>query len=798
MKSTNLIYQIEEASKVIGNTWPLYSFVTSNPLNDLQDLHFSEAVDKIKSLLDAKVYPSATMFRKAWDNGEIKKNELVPLLKEHGFNTTPTDCLEIMGCESILEIKNQNHQLDRIMVKWLSTFLDEGLAEWEMPGKDRGFYMAWRQLVPFDAESGKPSLASIPSLSEQALSQLTEGCTGEEIQSIFTHHLAALPGWAGYIKHRNLQPHAWQDAFPVHLQDYLAVRLWTAKLLQVDILPKTTKDKDNSEVQQLKYIWLKAWEKSWQKRLMQKLEKASTWTAKEANRESIPDAQFVFCIDTRSEMIRRHVESTGNYETFGYAGFFGVAMDYENPKDGLSHKSCPPILDSSYAVSESAQKNKNEQKRTLDAQIEKQRFWNYFLKRMKNMLPSSFGFVEGSGFFYGLQMFLKTMVPGAMYNMSKTNEASYESACEPHLENKGCNSSSELNISAEEKAMLVKSAFELMGWKQFAPLILFIGHGSHSANNPYGSSLDCGACAASPGRHNARLLAKLANEPEVRQILKDKFLIKIPERTYFVGGEHNTTTDQIVLFDFTIPNSHKQQISILRKDLRKIQETATQERLGINTGSIYRAQINASNWGETRPEWGLAKNASFIIAPRTTTQNLSLDGRSFLHSYDWKTDKEGKILETIMQGPMVVTQWINNHYYFSTVDNNTFGGGTKVTNNITGKFGVVQGNGGDLKIGLPWESLYTSKETPFHAPLRLSVVIQAPLDTVRAIINQNNNLKSLIDNEWIYIIVMDPVKNGVFYSYQKNLGWSSNSKKKVIPSKSKTKLGKNMPEKVLA
>jgi len=60
-----------------------------------------------------------------------------------------------------------------------------------------------------------------------------------------------------------------------------------------------------------------------------------------------------------------------------------------------------------------------------------------------------------------------------------------------------------------------------MGWEHFAPLVLFVGHGSKTANNPFGSSLDCGACAANPGRHNARLLAALANEKGVRKILAE-------------------------------------------------------------------------------------------------------------------------------------------------------------------------------------------------------------------------------------------------------------------------------------
>ena len=791
MKLINLKHHIDKASKVIGNTWPLYSFVTSNPLSGYEQLPFSEAVHQAKQILNARVYPKASIYRKAWETGEIEKVELIQTLKENGFESSPESYLEQMESERPIETKNENHDLDRIMVKWLSAFMDEGLAEWEMPFKKSGFYKAWRQLAPYDAEVGKISRKDIPKTSEEVLSEILSGYPEQEVHTIFTYHLAALPGWTGYIKHRSTQ--AWQEAYPIELKDYLAVRLWTAKQLKMEVLPPVIGNNGNSEIVKLQYLWLKAWEQSWQNRLMSHLEKESIAVQEGGHSNRTPDAQFAFCIDTRSELIRRHVESAGNYETFGYAGFFGIAMDYESSSDGISHKSCPPIVDSCYSVSEIAQNNKSQEKKVQDRKNEVRKFWNYFLKRMKNMLPSTFGFVEGSGFFYGMQLLFRTITPAPLYRFTQRNNSTYESVCEPEILKSG---EKDFNIPAEEKATIVKSAFELMGWKQFAPLILFVGHGSHSANNPFGSSLDCGACAASPGRHNARMLAKLANDLEVRRIVKEKFHIEIPETTFFLGAEHNTTTDEIVLFDSSLPGSHQKQVESLKKNLQKVQETATQERLGATRNSLSQAQTNASNWGETRPEWGLAKNASFIIAPRKATRNLALDGRSFLHSYDWKTDKEGQVLETIMQGPMVVTQWINNHYYFSTVDNDKFGGGTKVTHNITGKFGVVQGNGGDLKTGLPWESLYTSKDTPYHPPLRLSVIIQAPLDQVKTIIAKNESLKALADNEWVYLIVMDPLEGGTFYRYERNVGWSSTSDEKTT-TKKKT-LRRNMPEEVLA
>ena len=382
------------------------------------------------------------------------------------------------------------------------------------------------------------------------------------------------------------------------------------------------------------------------------------------------------------------------------------------------------------------------------------------------MLPSAFGFVEGSGFFYGITLFLRTVIPGPLYNPKKKEKNSFETICNPHLHPIG-NSSHVANTSLEEKTSIVKSAFDLMGWKTFSPLILFVGHGGHSANNPFGSSLDCGACAGSPGRHNARMLAKLANQPEVRQALK-RFSINIPPTTVFLGAEHNTTTDEIVLFDSELPESHKKQLSVLKDALFKAQVSATTERLGKSKSSIKAAHAKTNDWSETRPEWGLAKNAGFIIGPRSLTKALNLKGNCFLHSYDWEMDVEGKALESIMQGPMVVTQWINNHYYFSTVDNENYGGGSKITHNITGRFGVMQGNGGDLKRGLPLQSVNETDYKYYHRPLRLTVYIHAPKERIFNILQKHENLKSIVDNEWIYLMVIDATGANKIESYEEN------------------------------
>lgn len=768
MIAENFQDKIQQSSRVIGTTWPLYSFVTSNPLSGFEDNHFEEVAQLVKKIRGARIFPEAHVYQEAYQAGEIDKKELIDLLASNNLLETPEHYLQKLQSLQEKKTPNANSKLDRLMVKWLMAFMDEGLAEWEMPFKEDGFYSSWRILALYDEDIKVKSLSKLPKTAAEALTSLLKNYTDEEQVAIMEHHIAALPGWTGYIKHRAENNTEWQQKYSITLEDYLGVRLWLADHFKIALLPDD-KNQDADPNTKIQYLFLKAWEKTWQNKLISELEDQKNTS--EAS--STPDAQLVFCIDTRSELIRRNIESKGNYETFGYAGFFGIAMDYKNLENGLSRKSCPPIVPSAYQVSDTAQENERPQMNHFRKKVRRKKFKSNFLKRMKNMLPSTFGYVEGSGAFYGVSLLSRTLFPGSVYNPYRTKNLTHESFSTTQIRHTHCEDISSPDISLEEKTTIVKSAFDLMGWKEFAPLIVFVGHGSHTVNNPFASSLDCGACAASPGRNNARMLAKLANQTEVRNALKTNHGISIPNTTHFLGAEHNTTTDEIVLFDSGIPDSFADKIAHLKEDLQNAQITASQERLGLTEKSLSAVYKKTNNWAETRPEWGLAKNAGFVVGPRTLTQNMNMQGHCFLHSYNWELDKDGKALAGIMQGPMVVTQWINNHYYFSAVDNEKFGGGTKITHNVTGKFGVVQGNGGDLRTGLPLQSVKETDEKLYHQPLRLSVFIQAPKENIQEILLNNENLKTLLDNEWIYLLVMDPTSRNSVSRYQKGMEWVS-------------------------
>jgi uncharacterized protein YbcC (UPF0753/DUF2309 family) len=537
-------------------------------------------------------------------------------------------------------------------------------------------------------------------------------------------------------------------------------------------------------------IWLRAWEESYRSVLLDDLRQGQLSTQNGTSTDR-PDAQLVFCIDTRSEVLRRHLEAQGNYETHGYAGFFGVPMQHQPYGSEEQVKSCPPIVDPKHRIGERPAERHRDQAERYDWWTRLGTAGTKLLKTLKNNVAAAFGFVEGSGGFFGGAMAARTLLPSGLFRLGAAIRARLpgpESFTEPTVDRETVDPDEEnglpVGLSHEAKVLYAEAAFRLMGWTTFAPIVVFAGHGSQTPNNPYKSSLDCGACAGNPGGPNARVLAAICNDDTVREDLRERG-IDIPDDTVFLAGQHNTTTDAVRLFvDEGDPPVSPEALDQLREDLRAAQADATAERVesmnasvdaGRSAAAIHETERRAADWAETRPEWGLAGNAGFIVGPRALTRDVDLDGRCFLHSYDWATDEDGTALENIMTGPLVVGEWINTQYYFSTVDNAAYGSGSKVTQNVVGKVGVVQGNGGDLMTGLPLQSLQADDETVMHRPLRLLAVVHAPVDRVEAIIERHATLAQLFDHEWLHLTVMDPAQDNTFVHYQPGGTWSTDS-----------------------
>ncbi|MGB0128867.1 MAG: DUF2309 domain-containing protein [Rhodocyclaceae bacterium] len=335
-----------------------------------------------------------------------------------------------------------------------------------------------------------------------------------------------------------------------------------------------------------------------------------------------------------------------------------------------------------------------------------------------------------------------------------------------------------LGFSIETQAKLVANTLRAIGLTEdFAKLVLIVGHGSSSQNNPYESALDCGACGGEHGLVNARIFAAMANKSEVRALLARKGVV-IPDDTWFVPALHNTTTDETLLHDLDqVPAGRQTYLNRIQEDLTAAGRLSARERCaqlaepadGSPMAAAAAVKRRSMDWAQVRPEWGLSKNASFIVGRRALTRELDLQGRAFLHSYDHRKDEAGKRLEAILSGPLIVAQRINMEHYFSVVDNEVFGSGSKVYHNVVGRFGVMTGNVSDLRTGLPAQTVFQG-DRPYHEPMRLVTVVEAPLPFVERVLSRIYKVRELVHNGWLRFVVVD-VEAGAAHLFERG-GWT--------------------------
>ncbi len=469
-------------------------------------------------------------------------------------------------------------------------------------------------------------------------------------------------------------------------------------------------------------------------------------------RDDRPVLQAAFCIDVRSEIFRRALEAVDPaIRTIGFAGFFGVFTKHRRFASDVEELRLPVLLNPTVTSCSGDASEENEDLAYRYAARAK-RAWG----RFKLAAVSSFAFVEAMGPVYIQRLLRDTF---HLNPMPVPNDPAPR--FEPALD-------LATRIGAAETVLRAMSLTS-----GFGRVVMLAGHGANVVNNPHASGLHCGACGGYSGEVNARLLALLLNDLDVRKGLVERG-IEMPADTWFVGALHDTTTDDVTLYDQDTPSpAHASDLDQVRQWLAAAGQVTRGERALRLPRATRQGDIpgRARDWAEVRPEWALAGCKAFIAAPRARTAGRKLEGRAFLHDYDWRQDgpRGFGVLELIMTAPVVVASWISLQYYGSTVAPAAFGSGNKLLHNVTGGIGVFEGNGGLLRAGLPWQSVHDG-ERYIHEPLRLSVIIEAPIDAMNAIIEKHEMVRQLFDNGWLHLFAMDDAGQ-ISHRYRGDLDW---------------------------
>jgi uncharacterized protein YbcC (UPF0753/DUF2309 family) len=646
---------------------------------------------------------------------------------------------------------------------WAAGYFDQGQALWAAPRR-RGAYDAWRQQATHDLtpeiiglKGFAQFVSDTPDIADDAKARAatTLGLPQQALETYLHQLLFGLGGWAQVARYRLWQAELaggndqtitemltirllWEEALWLQYQDQIG-DMWDA--VKTAHATPVTADTD----QTVNAILQDAWERSVQRDLADSFA-AQTPVAPTKR----PVLQAAFCIDVRSEVYRRALESVDpGIQTLGFAGFFGLTASHRGFASDVDELRLPVLLNPGVTSTSQGDDVHADQNARFKARAA--RAWG----RFKLAAVSSFAFVEAMG-----PVYAGKLVRDALNLAPNVAPAGPMPRLEPALD-------LDAQTGAAETILRAMSLTD-----NFARLIVLAGHGGNVVNNPFASGLHCGACGGYSGEVNARLLAGLLNAADVRKALAGRGIM-VPADTLFVAALHDTTTDAITLYaSDSLSSGHGADLRQARAWFKSAGSVTRGERAlrlprAAGQGDV---TLRSRDWAETRPEWALAGCKAFIAAPRQRTAGKSLEGRAFLHDYNWHNDKSFGVLELIMTAPVVVASWISLQYYGSTVAPDTFGAGNKLLHNVVGGIGVVEGNGGTLRAGLPWQSVHDG-ENYAHDPLRLSVCIEAPREAMTDILKRHDGVRELFDNGWLHLFALD--ENGLMaWRYAGNLEWS--------------------------
>lgn len=742
---------LKEAQKYVADFWPLEGYVTTNPL-------WFSTENPMESV--AKALPNQALYMppRFYDQAKIDTAHIVAALKENVQSITTEEVGVLLGeiasfkqqakgnaphgilyAQQVAEVGYESPLLNiaNRLHNMLLAYFTEATEECTL----LDYYLQTTSLssavTAFMAEEKEPA-----SWIEKILTVLN--IPPKHISLYFKEILFHVYGWASLIRFMEMRPdNPWVMKAATHrclitlwlLEEYALKHQSMQSYKAPEIRPQATlrlPGKGGHRDILISEILQRAYERHFQAQLIEQLEKQSHAA------KTKPSAQMVFCIDPRSERMRRHLETASSIETFGFAGFFG--FPFKANQNGCPTYQCPGLLDP---------------KESTTILQEQEKLWDQFTHQFNKLLlqtkeapQAALGLFEAFGFYHAGALLQKTFFP---------KKAKATHACKiklPHIP-----------FSEEGQAEKAAGVLQSIGLvDQFASLVVICGHATHVDNNPYEAALNCGACGGNGGVPNALMATKALNDPKVRALLKSTHGIDIPETTRFVAACHWTTADRIDFYvDQSLPLTPQQNNTLQQlkthsdKAGKAVMDEKRQQPFAAPPIFNSRAQQETAenNWAEMVPELGLANNYAFIVGPRRHTKHLNLKGEVFLHSYDESMDPDHGILASILAAPVIVGHMINAEYYFSTVNPDVFGAGNKTLHNVIPGIGVMEGNVSDLKRGLPQQSV-RFQDHILHLPRRLMVVIFGTQKRVLETVAQNTTLQQLIDGKWISLHVIDP------------------------------------------
>ncbi|WP_442512023.1 DUF2309 domain-containing protein [Novipirellula sp. SH528] len=487
--------------------------------------------------------------------------------------------------------------------------------------------------------------------------------------------------------------------------------------------------------------------------------------ALQRSKDKRPAFIAIFCIDDREESFRRHLEEVDpECETASAAGFFAVAMYYQGADHAHFRPLCPNIITPKHYVLE-------EPTFSTVTSSERRAHRRRQIGRMTHQVHASSrtmvgGWVTGVfGAIATFPMVARIMAPRLTSQIRKSFGTFVRPpATELHLERTAAEPGADpesLGYSLEEMSGIVVRILQDIGEvKDFPPIMIFFGHGSSSLNNPHESAYNCGACSGGRGGPNARAFAMMANDPRVRKLTAARG-IEIPDEVRFVGAYHNTCDDSVEYYDLDLlPRTHRPLFRRIEQCVNETRARVAHERsrkfesapLDLTPReALEHVEQRAEDLSEARPEYNHATNALTFVGRREWSRGLFLDRRVFLTSYDPSIDdEEVSILKRILGAAIPVCAGINLEYYFSTVDNEGYGCGSKLPHNVSSMIGVMTGASSDLRPGL------SQQMVEIHEAMRMLFLIETTPEKMELVMDSSPGIAKLVKGRWVELALLDP------------------------------------------